>query len=117
MNNKIKVLSELVLKFAAQAAPQTACVITTPDGESEQFVDGELKPVYLNVEDTLAMWMQLPDCAYNSMFVGWCIGRGHDIREFTPIDVERAVCVALTGGGKNVIQPWMGDNDGTQKPS
>jgi len=104
---KIKDLAALVLEFVEASAPTVECVTNYDDMPPE--------PVYLDVKDTLAMWMQLPDSAYSAMFVGWCIAKGHSIREFSPSDLEKAVCTALTGSEKNVLTGWEGYLDGTKK--
>ena len=103
----IKDLAALVLEFVEVACVQVECVVSYPDVEPEC--------VYLDAKDSLATWMQLPDSAYSAMFVGWCIAKGHDIRSFSPLDLEKAVCTALTGNEKNVLMGWGGALNGTPK--
>ncbi len=106
-----KTLAEFVMEFLEVASPQMKCIITTPDGDSDQIdADGNLKPIYLTVPDTLAMWMQLPDCSYTPMFCGWLLAKGIRLDQHTPADVDKAVCIALTGSEKNVMIDWIGDD-------
>lgn len=113
----IRELADFVNEFLGVAAPQLACVMMGVDGDSPQIDEetGELAPIFLSVEDTLAMWIQLPDCAYSSMFVGYLMAKGITTDQYTNTDVDKAVCVALTGGEKNVMFDWLGDGDATDK--
>lgn len=104
-------LALLVLEFTEVAAPQMSVVMVDDSGDSEQLKDGVLKPVFLSVDDTLSMWLSLPDSSYTYLFVGWMLGKGIPLTDHTPIEVERAVCVALTGSEKNVMMDFYGDSD------
>ena len=114
---KIKVLAEHIREFLTIICPQTAVVYTTDEeidaGQLDE--DGEIIPRYLSVEDTLAIWIQLPDCSYTPMFVGWMVAQDYTLDTFTPSDIDKAVCVALTGKENNVMFDYLGDFDGTKK--
>lgn len=117
---KIKVLAEYVKEFLELACPQMSIVYTRDDELEEGQVDedGDIIPNFLSVEETLATWVQLPDCSYTPMFIGWLLARGITLEQFTPADVDKAVCAALTGSEKsNVMFDYLGDIDATQKPN
>ena len=116
---KIKDLAVHIREFAEALAPQMLTVISDENGKTTQLDDdGEVLPVFLEVEDMLAVWLQLPDCSYTHMFCGWMIARGLDLDQYTPADVDKAVCIALTGSEKNVMSlmfDWDGDLDAKKK--
>lgn len=114
---KIKILAEYIKEFLEVACPQMQVVYTNEEEIEEGQLDtnGDIIPNFISVKDTLAMWIQLPDCSYTPMFVGWLVAHGVALAEFTPMDIEKAVCVALTGKENNVMFDYLGDFDGTQK--
>ncbi len=103
-------LKQFVLEFVKVAAPTIKCQFT------EDGVPTEEGAGYMSTEQVLATWMQLPDCAFSSMFIGWMMGTGEDINSFSPFMLEQAVEHALVGEDKNVIFDWYGDDDATSKP-
>ena len=100
---EISELRKLVLEFVKVIAP----VVSVYDGINEGTIDAE---------QTLALWMQVPDSSYSPMFLGWALAKGHDINGFTPSQLELAVQTALVGDNKNVMFDWLGDADASNKP-
>ena len=94
-------LPKLVVEFLEQATPEIVVAV----GDTEEDIG------LLDVQSTLAMWMQLPDCSYSSMFVGWTLAKGYDINSYSPLDLEKAVQVALVGDNKNVMFDYLGTGD------
>ncbi len=102
-------LKEFVLEFIKVAAPTVKCQFTddgVPDDEAS----------YMSTDEVLATWMQIPDCAFSSMFIGWMMGTGEDVNTFSPFMLAQAVEHALVGENKNVMFDWYGDDDATSKP-
>lgn len=96
-------LSALVREFADTVAPMIDVSAGADEGK-------------ISADDTLAVWMQVPECAYTPMFLGWLIAQGHDITTFSTGELEKAVQHALVGDNKNVMFDWLGDSDASQKP-
>lgn len=107
-----KALATYVLKFTELVAPQMLCIVTSGSEEAELN-----EPEYLSVEDMLALWMQLPDCSYTPMFCGWMLAQGVKLEQYSPADMGKAVCIALTGSEKNIMFDYIGDTDGRRKPN
>ena len=97
------VLRELILEFVEQ----TAAILNVDTGTSEGV---------LTAQETLTLWMQLPDCAYSAMFLGWLLAKGHDINSFSPTLLAQAIQSAAVGDNKNVMFDWYGDDDASNKP-
>jgi len=110
MKEEVAKLALLVREFVECIAPQLEVLIVPDDLQTEEefasLVSGKLTP-----DETLAQWMQLPDCSYSYMFLGWMAGTGRDVSKTSPIDVEQAVCVALTGGVKTLVINYLDDDD------
>jgi len=96
-------LRKLVLQFVEQASPIVMVSTGTESG-------------ILDVQGTLSLWMQVPDCSYTAMFLGWALASGHDINSFSPKELTQAVQTALVGDNKNVMFDWLGDADASDKP-
>ena len=105
--DKVYQLSLLVREFVEAIAPQIQVCIVPEDFDYESG-DG-LQSGIITADETLAQWMQLPDCSYSYMFLGWMAGTGRNVSEVSPVDVEQAVCIALTGGKKNVMIDYEAD--------
>ena len=69
----------------------------------------------LDVDGTLALWMQVPDGQLTPMFLGWILAQGYDLNSFTPSELEQEVQHALVGENKNVMFDWLGDTDAKNK--
>ena len=95
-------LRELVLEFLEAAVDSIQIENAEGDG-------------YLDVNEILAMWIQLPDCQLSSMFLGFALAQGVDINSFSPEEMDRAVQTALVGAD-GVNFDWLGDCDATSKP-
>jgi hypothetical protein len=106
----VKELAVYILEFVEAVAPQLACCLTYD-------TEGEPEITYLSVNDTLAMWSQIGDCAYSSMFMGWLMAKGISPKASNPYLVEKAVFLALTGHENNIINfsDYYGADDATQK--
>lgn len=96
-------LIEFVKEFAAEVAP---VVLVSLSADTER----NLAP-----EETLHIWMQLPECHYTPMFLGWMIAHGEDINDFSPLQMHEAVQAAAIGNNKTLITT-EGDLHGTNKP-
>ena len=101
-----------ILNFVEAASPQVEVLMYAPSApEASYDENGELITTYLTPHETLTQWVQLPDCAYSGMFVGYCIGKGIPTKGITPVDVEIAVTIALTGSTKTM---YIGDSNASQ---
>jgi hypothetical protein len=96
-------LVPLIREFVELVSP----MVKVSDGVDE---------VHLSADGTLSLWMQVPDCSYKPMFLGWLLAQGHNINSFSPAHLEQAVQHALVGENKNVMFDYLGDWDAKDKP-
>lgn len=69
----------------------------------------------LSTNDTLSMWLQLPNSSYTPMFLGWILSKGYSINSVTLKQLDHAVQVAAVGENKNVMFDYLGEWDGKSK--
>lgn len=96
-------LSELVRVFVEEVAP----LVKVSDG---------VRVAHITANDTLSLWMEVPDCSYSPMFLGWMVAQGYNICSFSAEHLATAVQHALVGENKNVMFDYLGDWDAKSKP-
>ena len=111
MKLTVKETARLIMHFVEDSAPQLHTCSTFDDDTGEPVIE------ILSVNDTLAMWSQLPDSQYSHMFLGWLIAKGYPVSVTDPAVVEKAVMYALTGHENVIVPTYNGDTDAPQKPS
>lgn len=95
-------LCSLVKEFVEVAAPMLDVYVGTDT-------------VKLDATSTLAVWMQVPDSSYKSLFLGWLLAKGYDTNSVSAEQLEHAVQVACVGENKNIIFDWLGETVGSTK--
>lgn len=99
-------LRQLVMEFATLAIDNIPV---------EEYEDAEEDA--LTIPEMLRLWGAEPECMLSSMFLGYVIGEGECINDFSPEALHLAVEAASLDESSNVDFDWIGDCDVTSKPN
>ena len=78
--------------------------------------DGETKATTMTNTEILQVWAREPECMLSPMFLGYCMGEGEDVNDFSPETLHLTVLSMAESATSDVNFDWMGDIDAKSKP-
>lgn len=78
--------------------------------------DGETAATVMTNTEILQVWAREPECMLSPMFLGYCMGEGEDVNDFSPEILHLTVLSMAESAASSVDFDWIGDCNATDKP-